>query len=299
VGTRLSGVVAISVALAACSVFADLSDIRVGNGLGDDARADAEPPPQDAGGGRDAVSDTGVDACPDGGCSTLSDGLVGYWKLDGNALDSTAGASHLVAEPASGAPLFVAGKVGDGFSPRIGSTFLCPECVVLKSTAKPALATSGDFTISIWASRTANPNTDSVWWHYGLFDNGQLEIGVYSTNTAPTPAYPGLRLKSSPTVVAKELLAPAFDFRASANTGVWTHIIAFRRGSTIGLRVNGDETLDTTDAGVGAHDMFRLAYDQGGYPWQGAIDEVGKWNRALTAEEMDALYNGGAGRSLP
>jgi hypothetical protein len=39
-------------------------------------------------------------------------------------------------------------------------------------------------------------------------------------------------------------------------------------------------------------------YDYGYNP-QGALDEVGKWNRALTGPEMDALFDGGAGRAYP
>jgi hypothetical protein len=32
-----------------------------------------------------------------------------------------------------------------------------------------------------------------------------------------------------------------------------------------------------------------------GYPWAGLIDQVGIWKRALTPDEITALYNKGSG----
>ena len=72
------------------------------------------------------------------------------------------------------------------------------------------------------------------------------------------------------------------------------------RGSTIGIRVNGNENTGTIQGAVGARTgkVFVAAMTDG-YPWQGLVDEMGKWNRALTPAEMDALYNGGSGMTLP
>ena len=37
----------------------------------------------------------------------------------------------------------------------------------------------------------------------------------------------------------------------------------------------------------------------GGRMWEGSLDDVGVWNRVLTTEEMDYLWNGGAGNAIP
>lgn len=46
----------------------------------------------------------------------------------------------------------------------------------------------------------------------------------------------------------------------------------------------------------GTRELAVGALNGGNYFWHGLIDEVGIWNRVLTASERVALYNGGAGR---
>src|SRR5438067_1324973 len=84
----------------------------------------------------------------------------------------------------------------------------------------------------------------------------------------------------------------------SAAPGQDNGVPAFLPG-TIGLRVNGKETTATFSGAVGAQSTWFVAENRAGYPWQGVVDEVGKWGRALTGAEMDQLYAKGAGLTLP
>ena len=248
-----------------------------------------------------AITCTTVDA---GGGNSLDNGLVAYWNLNGNAMDSMAGGSNLGPAPSGGTVTYTAGKMGQGLFPGICSVnFLCANAVSLQSAnsnSAPLLfnTPSDDFTVSLWALRTPSMFADNTWWGYALMENGQISIAAQGMGAGAAPVYPQLVLANNGTVIGT-VQDNAFNFRAAANTNVWVHIIAFRRGTTIGIRVNGNETTAAVGGSVGSPGTFSVGVRSSGYPWQGRMDEVGKWNRALSPGEMDTLYNSGAGVALP
>jgi hypothetical protein len=87
----------------------------------------------------------------------------------------------------------------------------------------------------------------------------------------------------------------------SVTNGVWYHIAMVRTGSTnvkfflnstvIGSSTPGDVNSDPTANYIGG--------DEGGEYFNGKIDEVGFWKRALSDQEVSYLYNGGVGLSYP
>jgi hypothetical protein len=225
-------------------------------------------------------------------------GLRGYWKLDGSATDSM-GATVLMPSP-SGTPAYVAGKLGSGFFPGQYVTFMnCPSCVVLSSPSTSAIDVGGgDFTVSVWTNHAANSAVDGMWWSYAVIDTGQLVIDVGGTGAAPTPVYATLHLFDTGAEVGA-VRDTTVDFRAASNVDVWHHIVAYRRGTTIGVVVDGVETTASFTAAIGAPTTFFVGCASTGYHWQGSLDELGIWNRALSAAEIAALYNGGAAVALP
>ena len=129
-------------------------------------------------------------------------------------------------------------------------------------------------------------------------ENGQIALGAWGKGAGASPVHPMLQMMRDGKVFAT-VTDETFDFRSAEHTDVWVHVIAFRRRDTIGLRIDGRETTSKVSGSVGEPATFHLAEQSSGYPWQGTVDEVGKWNRALTCCEMDALYAGGAGDTLP
>jgi hypothetical protein len=251
------------------------------------------------------ANETGAleDAAPCSGATCLGVGLVAYWKLDGDATDASGYNSTLDPSPVSRTPTYTPGKIGSGLQPGMYTTFqTCPSCASLDSPTRPPLefatATSDDFTLSVWANRTANPAADNTWWQYELLGNDQVRLRVAGTGAAPTPVYPELVLSNGATVLG-HVADPMFDMRSAANVGVWVHIVGYRRGNTIGIVVNGTETTASITGSVGAPGTFIVGRAANGYDWQGTLDEVGKWDRALNATELAALYNAGAGLALP
>ncbi len=75
---------------------------------------------------------------------------------------------------------------------------------------------------------------------------------------------------------------------------VWYHVIGTYDGSTIKLYINGIQVATTsyTDNLFSQYDNMRIGnYMEGGYPFNGLIDNVRIYNRALSDTEISTLYN--------
>ncbi|CAM5406604.1 glycoside hydrolase family 2 [Streptomyces californicus] len=83
-------------------------------------------------------------------------------------------------------------------------------------------------------------------------------------------------------------------------TGRWYHLVGVREADAITLYVDG-EPAATTEAGpadvsTGPLAVGRARYDGASTDfWNGSVDEVGVYDRALSAEEVSALH----GRQRP
>ena len=238
----------------------------------------------------------------------LEQGLVAYWKLDGNLVDSIGNLDDLIAHGDEGAK-FADGRIGQGLLPGIcGADYFCKNSSWLEAqdASSPNLrfdSPSDDFTVSMWAVRDPSRFADATWWSYALLANDQIYLGAMANGAYPAPAHPTLTLVLDGRTLVK-IVDQTFDFRSPEHTGVWTHVVAFRRGDVAGLRIDGHETTSIIARPRPGHRQrpftpqttpgkLFIGAERNGYPWQGEIDEVGKWNRALSTTEMSALFDGG------
>lgn len=291
---------------AACGARTPMGEIMIEEtceaGCADHRVVDARPT-SDAPILRDAPPGFDVQPPPiDGGSNTLLDGLVAYWKLDGNALDSSGHGSNLNPSPNQGTLAFVPGKFGQALYPKLGSNYLCPECVALQSANNPYLdfkSNKGDdFTVSLWARRVSSSNgPDGTWWSYAMMGNDQIDLRAQAKSSYPAPAFATLTLFANGAPIGS-VSDTTVDFRSNAYTGAWVHVVAYRSGNIMGVVVNGTATTAPISGSVGAAGTFYLAQASNGYPWQGNVDDVAKWNRALTNVEIGTIYNGGVGRPI-
>src|SRR5665213_1788159 len=87
------------------------------------------------------------------------------------------------------------------------------------------------------------------------------------------------------------------------HAGVWYHVVCTWNGTTVVTYLNGNQTLSAAQATPTAFSNFdfglgkNLPSNTAGFP--GTIDEVGVWGRVLSATEVMALYNAGAGVAYP
>lgn len=207
-----------------------------------------------------------------GQAELITSGLVGYWAGEGNALD--------------GSSLHNNGNyVGDGVytTGKFGQAFLMDGNDYVEVTSS-SLAMTSAMSISMWLKPTTNSTEMMLFNREGEYEmyratNGNL-LWAFA-NSSPGWAY--------------------IDTGVVATLNTWTHITVTYAAGLVKTYVNGSTTPYHTYNGSGNigdyhTDMqnFRIGSRQGGFQpnFQGAIDEVLVYNRALTATEAASLYAG-------
>jgi hypothetical protein len=225
-------------------------------------------------------------------------GLSGYWRFEGNGADSTDGGSDLTPTHPAAPQTYDAGRIGEGWVPGFATDDDCHGCNAFEQdAAASSLQIHPDFTVSVWVKPQSNRATDE-WLEYGIFDNGQVRIVAQAFNVSPAPCHPAVFVmrNGTPINIVRDLI---FDFRSSSNVDRWNHVVAFRKGTTLGLWINHNlTTTEATLGGEGAPGTFRIGGMAGGHGWQGVVDELALWSRALEQDEIDALYNRGRGSAF-
>ncbi len=178
---------------------------------------------------------------------------------------------------------FVAGEVGQAFSFDGSSGYVSvPDAPTLDSFTNA-------MTIECWIKSgqlAANPG-----WE-GLVCKGNASWRLQGTSGAKTVTFS----------VTGTTVSDLFGTR-NVNDRQWHHVAGVYDGAKIYLYVDG--TLDVSQASTGAitqtSDLLTIGNNLGqpGLLWNGLMDEVSLYNRALSAGEIAAIYNaGGAGKCV-
>lgn len=201
-------------------------------------------------------------------CILAPDGLVAWWPGDGSPEDIRGENTGTLSEGAA----FAEGKVGQAFA-FDGSAY------VAATTAEFPRADS-DRTIELWMKLDAVHEGEGFLAGYGNF--GSLEQS-YHLGTA-----------------AKSLFFSQWGgsiFGPDLNVGEWYHVAVSNTGSSFTLYVNG-QPVATGDLPLNT--PTESTFYIGGLPndtakrFEGIVDEVAIYNRALLQVEIDALYQVGA-----
>lgn len=206
-------------------------------------------------------------------------GMVAHWAFEGNGQDS-AGHNDLTTGGA-GTMTYAEGKVGQAMSQTGNShAFQLPGIA--------GLDFNQDFTLSVWLYREP-----SIYDNDAVFDDGSFYVA--KRDAAPWNSRMGVYLTASDKRFV-QLVDNSPMGQPPLHT--WFHVLVFRHGNTVGIKVNnaGTATVDVASLHFQSGPMTYVGQQQYGYPWQGRLDELCLWNRALTAGEMAALYNDGNGR---
>jgi len=206
-------------------------------------------------------------------------GLVGYWKLDegvgGTAYDS-AGSNHGTINGAA----WTTGQVDDalsfdGYGDHVdcgsGSSLDITQTRTWTAWVKP-YGTSGRWERFIargYYNSGSDTKTLQLWYEY---DSDEF----------------GYRIRHDGNL--KLLTAPAIR-------GVWQHLAATYDSGTMILYLNGAYVNETTGADLQAEISnydFLIGRDVGiAQPFKGEVDEVAIWERVLTPDEVQKLYEAG------
>jgi hypothetical protein len=210
----------------------------------------------------------------------LTDNLVGYWKLDDSG-DDEISTNDLTLTNGS----YVTGKINNG------ADFTGASNSYATFTTKLSTVWDSAYTITMWvnAATLDTTNGNVLLWPG---DRNQQHIINNIEKKLEITTYDGTAASTVGTTVF--------------STGTW-YFIAFQRisGTEGKVWVNGADDTSTTKAmrnpaGTLTQD-FRLAsrQDATAANFDGIIDEVGIWSRALSSTEISTLYNSGNGLAYP
>jgi hypothetical protein len=194
-------------------------------------------------------------------------GLVGWWKFDGDLLDSSGLGNDGTA---GGDPTFVVGKIGTGAVDLDGNDY-----VVLDAVADDV--TSNEITLSAWV-KTSDSGAD--WFSCNSSGRGNvirfvIDAGRACFDTDTEHAF-------STTLVSDDQ---------------WHHLTLVLDGSTGHVYVDGvEENSFQASPNFSANDLWSIGqeWDSGGPSGflTGIVDDVQIYNRALTQKEIEQVIVG-------
>jgi len=213
---------------------------------------------------------------------------IAHWKMDDNAddttvLDSSDGDNHGTAQQNT-STLSVAGMIDSALAFNGISDYISvPD--------NPEWTFIGDFTITIWVKfNTFN----SKWWESAFIGHdegpGHTNKWIFSYDTGDSKTlfhinYPGA---NGPIIKGNQWAAQA---------GAWYFIAVTRSGSTYTFYREGISDGAQSD-GTAIPDVaapLTIGWAEEYATFDGALDDVRIYNRALSAAEITALYDEGAG----
>ena len=209
-----------------------------------------------------------------GVCMTLPEGMISWWNGDDN-WDDIIGVNEGVMM--NGAT-FASGKVDQAFSLDGTDDYVqvvSPEDLPLGNSAR---------TIALWfrTPRDLTMSADSSLVQYGTPSGAQM-FGLITSGNAPGKLY---FYGHSSDLAGTTTIQP----------DIWYHGAVTYDGSILRLYVNGQlethgpMTLNTVMDGNG----LTVGYRPGVSYWDGLIDEVQIFNRALSGEEIAAIHAAGS-----
>lgn len=204
--------------------------------------------------------------------SNVTKGLVSHYKLDGDATDSEGSNDGTV----NGAT-FV-----DGYKGQAASFDNTDDYI---NTGLNINVGTGDFALSSWVYLNAdNAAQESITTSYGSSTDGVI-LNADTTSTS------GWRFWINGTDA--RLGTPENHLQE------WTHIIALRDSGTAKVYINGKliGSFDASGVNADATGTFHIGSRSDGTKiWDGEIDDVRIYNRALTPLEVEQLYYDGKQR---
>jgi hypothetical protein len=217
--------------------------------------------------------------------------LVSYWRFEANSTDSK--------DSNNGTDTSISYSVSNGkFGQGAGFTAATPSKIVLTDAAN--LKQTGNFTVLAWVKTSTTGTDKSVFssMNYDTVKYGGIRCAVLSTNK-----FYGF---------TSDNVAGASNFATITGSTTVTdnnwHFVAFVwDGSNLRLYVDGSSDATavaratapayqaTNYPGIGI--MTLNAVDQ--QPFNGALDDIALFSRALSAAEILAHWNGTDGSALP
>jgi hypothetical protein len=193
--------------------------------------------------------------------------LLAFWKLD-NLTDSRG--NRYTLTNVNGVT-FASGKIGQGAVFQLGRSL---EALF----SPPVPYASGNFSISCWLKLNTLTNGGKFGadgtinaFTFGSLTNGTVYIGNNSGNNAIVSSSSG-----------------------AITTGQWYHLCGVSSGGVVSFYLNGT-LIGSNPHTFTSAPKISIAYTYSDNVTDGMFDAVGIWDRPLTLQEVQALYNNGNG----
>lgn len=206
--------------------------------------------------------------------TNVTSGLVGYWPMDEGTGTTTADVSgYGNTGYLTNSPAWTNGVIGSALNFSITNMTFVP--------ASPVLGSSNVFTMSVWVN----------WRTKGGSSSGRILDKSGAGTSGPMLAVNtslGVQYLTYP-VTTNALVAP----NLASLSNQWIHIVIVANGASSALYTNGI-LAGTTNQVVALNDNYplnignRTGLDRG---FDGLIDDVRIYSRALDATEVQNLYN--------
>lgn len=214
----------------------------------------------------------------------LTTAIISFYKMEDNAASLTVVDTQLAHDGTAArntSLLTTTGKLNNALQFTSSSS----DEVALGSTSD--FKFSGDFAIEYWQKHTLSTSSKRV---LGSRSATGSNIGIELVHVGST-----FKTRFLVDIGAS---STQLDSTTTTNTGAWFHVVAQRTGGDCELWINGvreagPSSCSGTLASAGS---FYL----GGTPlnrmeYSGTLDNVRLYNRALTSDEIAAMYNSGTG----
>jgi hypothetical protein len=210
----------------------------------------------------------------------LSDGLVGYWKMDEASWNGTAGEVKDGSGNGNHGTSVGSSTIGSGKFGNSGTFAGSNENYVNLGIPNSLSASAPTKTVSAWINvkggestwRTIVGTTNGRHFHYQIQSSNRLEVYFYGPGRGTTST-------------------TLFNF---ANYHKWIHVVGVWDGKNAKVYVNGIEENRSADGSGSVNSATENLYIGQGYalnrPFNGSIDEVRIYNRALAPAEVKQLY---------
>jgi Concanavalin A-like lectin/glucanases superfamily/Secretion system C-terminal sorting domain len=208
-----------------------------------------------------------------------SNGLVGYWPFNGNANDQS---GNNLNGTVTGATLTM---------DRFGNTNSAynfngiSNKIEVNDNSQLQLTT---FTVSLWVNATSGYSlVNKSNWSDGSLETFNIGLGTNLLNSS-------IKMNSN-------CFAGQGWNNITTNTGSlynsWKHVVVVFNGSNVkhfinGVQVNSQPLVGLMDTCFGGKLKFGAWWQSSPDYLNGKLDDIGIWNRALTQQEITAMYNG-------
>jgi hypothetical protein len=213
--------------------------------------------------------------------STVANGLLGYWKFDGNGGDSSGSANTLNLFGGIG---FAGGLFGQALDLHANTSQYA-----IRPVDDPEFKFgSNDFTIQVWVNFNTTAGEQVLIEKFTSSGGPGWTFTEVATNRMQFYASPSGTITTSPVLTANQ----------------WHQILIQREDSAFRLWYDGQVIGTATNANPipsstnGLLIGKRNPADGRGFPVNGRLDEIAIWDRNLTSSEIQFLWNSGAGYTI-